>query len=198
MTTFISFVVAYLIGSISFSIIFTRAIKKVDIRNYGSGNAGATNTMRVLGKGPAIAVLLLDALKGVVAILIAKLLHLPEWAVDVTGLLAMVGHVWPIYHGFKGGKGVATTIGIFLILAPLATVITGIITIIIIAITRYVSLGSLFLILATPLLSYFFGASLSFIIVGLLLFVLSVYKHRENISRLIQGKENKLGAKKEA
>ncbi|WEG11385.1 glycerol-3-phosphate 1-O-acyltransferase PlsY [Pullulanibacillus sp. KACC 23026] len=196
MTTFIAFLVAYLIGSISFSIIFTKAIKKVDIRNYGSGNAGATNTMRVLGKGPAILVLLLDAIKGIVAILIAKLLHLPEWAVDVTGLLAMVGHVWPVYHGFKGGKGVATTIGIFLVLAPIPTVITGIITIIIIAVTRYVSLGSLFLILVTPLLSYFFGASVSFVIVGLILFLLSAYKHRENIVRLIHGNENKLGAKK--
>lgn len=198
MTTVIVFLVAYLIGAISFSIIFTKAIKKVDIRDYGSGNAGATNTMRVLGKGPAITVLLLDVLKGIVAVLIAYAFHLSDWAVAVTGLLAIVGHIWPVYYGFKGGKGVATTIGIFAVLHFIPTLIAGIITILIIAITRYVSLGSLFLILATPIIGYFMGTPTSFVVTGLIIFILSAYKHRANIGRLLKGNENKLGAKKEA
>lgn len=198
MITVLSFVLAYLIGAISFSIIFTKRIKKVDIREYGSGNAGATNTMRVLGKGPAIAVLLLDVLKGVVAILIAEAFHLSEWGIVLSGLFAIVGHVWPVYYGFKGGKGVATTIGVFMMISFLPTLIAGIITIIIIALTRYVSLGSLILILVAPLLAMVFHAPLAFTIVGLIIFLISAYKHRANISRLLKGTENKLGAKKEA
>lgn len=199
MTTVISILVAYFLGAISFSIIFTKSIKKVDIRDYGSGNAGATNTMRVLGKGPAILVLLLDVIKGIVPILLARyLFHLPDWAVALTGLAAIVGHIWPIYYGFKGGKGVATTIGVFAVIHFIPTLIAGIITIIVIAVTRYVSLGSLILILLTPILSYFFGAKSSFIIIGLIIFVISAYKHRANIGRLMKGNENKLGSKKEA
>jgi acyl phosphate:glycerol-3-phosphate acyltransferase len=198
LTTILSFLISYLIGAISFSIILTKRIKKVDIREYGSGNAGATNTMRVLGKGPAIAVLLLDVLKGVAAILIAEAFHLSEWGIVLSGFFAIVGHVWPIYYGFKGGKGVATTIGVFMMISFLPTLIAGIVTILVIAITRYVSLGSLILILVTPILAYFFHAPPSFTIVGLILFLISAYKHRENIRRLLKGTENKLGAKKGA
>jgi acyl phosphate:glycerol-3-phosphate acyltransferase len=198
LTTILSFLISYLIGAISFSIILTKRIKKVDIREYGSGNAGATNTMRVLGKGPAIAVLLLDVLKGVAAILIAEAFHLSEWGIVLSGFFAIVGHVWPIYYGFKGGKGVATTIGVFMMISFLPTLIAGIVTILLIAITRYVSLGSLILILVTPILAYFFHAPPSFTIVGLILFLISAYKHRENIRRLLKGTENKLGAKKGA
>jgi glycerol-3-phosphate acyltransferase PlsY len=198
LTSILSFLISYLIGAISFSIILTKRIKKVDIREYGSGNAGATNTMRVLGKGPAIAVLLLDVLKGVAAILIAEAFHLSEWGIVLSGFFAIVGHVWPIYYGFKGGKGVATTIGVFMMISFLPTLIAGIVTILLIAITRYVSLGSLILILVTPILAYFFHAPPSFTIVGLILFLISAYKHRENIRRLLKGTENKLGAKKGA
>jgi acyl phosphate:glycerol-3-phosphate acyltransferase len=198
MTTVLSFLISYLIGAISFSIIFTKRIKKVDIREFGSGNAGATNTMRVLGKGPAIAVLLLDVLKGVVAIWIAEAFHLSEWGIVLSGFFAILGHVWPVYYGFKGGKGVATTIGVFMMISFLPTLIAGILTIIVIALTRYVSLGSLLLILVTPILAIFFHAPLIFTIVGLILFLISAYKHRANISRLFNGTENKLGAKKGA
>ncbi|HSU80734.1 MAG TPA: glycerol-3-phosphate 1-O-acyltransferase PlsY [Candidatus Angelobacter sp.] len=198
MTTVLSVVIAYLIGAISFSIIFTKRIKKVDIREYGSGNAGATNTMRVLGKGPAIAVLLLDVLKGVVAILIAEAFHLSDWGIVLTGFFAIVGHVWPVYYGFKGGKGVATTIGVFMMISFLPTLIAGILTIIVIALTRYVSLGSLILILVAPIIAIFFHTPLSFTIVGLILFLISAFKHRANISRLLNGQESKLGAKKGA
>ena len=116
----------------------------------------------------------------------------------LTGFFAIVGHVWPVYYGFKGGKGVATTIGVFMMISFLPTLIAGILTIIVIALTRYVSLGSLILILVAPIIAIFFHTPLSFTIVGLILFLISAFKHRANISRLLNGQESKLGAKKGA
>lgn len=191
----VSFILAYLIGAISFSIIFTKFLKKDDIRKYGSGNAGATNTLRVLGKGPAVVVLLLDVLKGIVAILIALAFGLPDWAVAVTGLLAIVGHIWPIYYGLRGGKGVATTIGVICMLLLTPGLIAGVIAIILIVLTRYVSLGSLVFVILTPIIALIFGSyPSSYIIVTAIIAVLSIWKHRANIGRLLQGKENKLGS----
>ncbi|MFD2617654.1 glycerol-3-phosphate 1-O-acyltransferase PlsY [Terrilactibacillus laevilacticus] len=196
---FISFVLAYLIGSVSFSYLITKKIKKVDIRKEGSGNAGATNTLRVLGVGPAIGVLILDVLKGVVAILIAQALHLDLWAIALSGLCAILGHNFPVFFGFKGGKGVATTIGVFIMLLPIPFVIAGVIGLILIAITRYVSLGSIILIILTPTLSLIIGNySNSITAIGFLIVVLAIWQHRMNIVRLFHGEENKLGQKKEA
>lgn len=192
----LSFVLAYLIGAISFSIILTKIIKKEDIRQYGSGNAGATNTMRVLGKGPAVLVLLLDVLKGIVAIVIAMAFGLPDWAIAVTGLLAIVGHIWPIYYGFRGGKGVATTIGVICMLLLTPGLIAGAIAILLIILTRYVSLGSLIFSIFTPIIALLFGSHpISYIVVSAVIGVLAIWKHRANISRLLQGKENKIGSK---
>lgn len=190
------FIIAYLLGSISFSYEIAKRIKKIDIRNHGSGNAGATNTLRVLGIGPAILVLALDIAKGIVAVLIAKYLGVSPWAVAFTGLLAILGHNWPIYYGFRGGKGVATTIGVFAILNFLPTLIAGVITIIIIAITRYVSLGSLVLMILTPILTIFIGHyPMSYTYVDFVIMILAIIRHRANIQRLLTGKENKIGQK---
>lgn len=149
-------IIAYLIGSISFSYIFVKKIKKVDIRKHGSGNAGATNTLRILGKGPAILVLLLDAVKGIVAVLLGFLMELlflssglsffdqySGWTPAICGLLAILGHNYPVYYQFKGGKGVATTIGVIATLVFFPAIYVGIVAILAIVITRYVSLGSL-------------------------------------------------------
>nr|WP_308422142.1 glycerol-3-phosphate 1-O-acyltransferase PlsY [Pullulanibacillus camelliae] len=191
----VSCVIAYLLGSVSFSYILTRLIKKVDIRQYGSGNAGATNTARVLGTGPAIFVLILDILKGIVAVLIALAFHLSDWGVALSGLCAILGHVWPIYFGFKGGKGVATTIAVFLMLMWLPTLIAAIIALLLIALTRYISLGSLAFIL-TPIIALFLGGyPMSHIIVSAVIALLIIWKHRSNIKRLVQGNENKFGSK---
>ena len=192
----LSFILAYLIGAISFSIILTKIIKKEDIRQFGSGNAGATNTMRVLGKGPAIIVLLLDALKGIVAILIALAFGLPDWAIAVTGLLAIVGHIWPIYYGFRGGKGVATTIGVICMLLLMPGLIAGAMAILLIILTRYVSLGSLTFSIFTPIVALLFGSyPFSYIVISAIIGILAIWKHRANISRLLRGKENKIGSK---
>ncbi|WLD91839.1 glycerol-3-phosphate 1-O-acyltransferase PlsY [Alkalihalobacillus sp. AL-G] len=190
--------IGYLIGSISFSYLIAKKIKKVDIRTQGSGNAGATNTLRVLGWGPAIAVLLLDTFKGIAAVLISYWLGVEGWIAFFAGLFAIVGHNWPIYYGFRGGKGVATTIGVFAILVFQPTLIAGIIAILIIVFTRYVSLGSLLLMILTPILTALFGNyDSSYILLAVVISLLSIWRHRTNIIRLVKGTENKIGQRKE-
>ncbi|RYM05385.1 glycerol-3-phosphate 1-O-acyltransferase [Sporolactobacillus sp. THM7-7] len=197
MIIIVSFVIAYLIGAISFSYLITKKLKHIDIRKTGSGNAGATNTMRVLGVGPAVGVLLLDGLKGVAAVLLARLIGLPEWAVAFCGLFAVLGHDFPVYFGFRGGKGVATTIGVFFMMMPLYALISGIAAILIIVLTRFVSVGSLVLLLATPVLAWISGnypggGLAAFFLIA----ALGYFQHRGNISRLFHGTENKIGQKK--
>ncbi|RYL94875.1 glycerol-3-phosphate 1-O-acyltransferase [Sporolactobacillus sp. THM7-4] len=193
----VSLVIAYLIGSISFSYLITKKIKKIDIRKVGSGNAGATNTMRVLGTGPAAGVLLLDVAKGIIVVLIARWFGLSDWGVALSGLLAIVGHDFPVYFGFKGGKGVATTIGVFFMIMPLYALIAGIAAIVVIALTRYVSVGSLLFLLLTPVLGGIMGDfSAGMLFVSFLITALSFFQHRTNLYRLFHGKENKIGSKK--
>lgn len=197
---FISVIISYLIGSLSFSYILAKLLKKVDIRQYGSGNAGATNTLRVLGLGPAIAVLLLDCLKGIVAVFIG--LHFTDGNTVVaamSGIAAIVGHNWPIFFGFRGGKGVATTIGVLASLVFFSALISGIIAIISIFITRYVSLGSLIFIIGTTIFTWIFSGAFGYpdyytyflIVISLL----TIWRHRANIKRLIEGNERKIGEK---
>jgi glycerol-3-phosphate acyltransferase PlsY len=191
-----SAVLAYLLGSISFSYLITKLIMRDDIRKHGSGNAGATNTLRVLGIVPAVTVLLLDVFKGVLAVWIAVWMGGGDVALPVAGLMAIVGHNWPIYFGFRGGKGVATTIGVFATLFFWPALCAGAIAILLIVFTRYVSVGSLFFVAAAPFFSLFIGTFPPiFFIVGLLTAVLSFWKHRTNLKRLLNGTENKLGKK---
>jgi glycerol-3-phosphate acyltransferase PlsY len=194
---FVVFILSYLIGSISFSYLITKKIKKIDIRKTGSGNAGATNTQRVLGTGWAVGVLLLDVLKGVVCILIARTVGLTDWAVVASGLCAIIGHDFPVYFGFKGGKGVATTIGVFLMIFPLDALLAGVIAILVIVLTRYVSLGSLIFLLFSPLFAWLISkGSWPVLIPAFLMTALAFYQHRANIVRLVRGNENKLGKSK--
>ncbi|SDM77704.1 glycerol-3-phosphate acyltransferase PlsY [Fictibacillus solisalsi] len=188
------FIGAYLLGSISFSYIITKGFKKGDIRKLGSGNAGATNTLRVIGVGPAILVLLLDALKGIVPVWIALSLHYPLITAIVAGGMAIIGHNWPVYYGFKGGKGVATTIGVFVMASFFPSLIAGILVILIIALTRYVSLGSIVFMILTPVLMFVFrSVPVEAALMALLIGLLSIWRHRTNISRLLNGNERKLG-----
>lgn len=198
MLIILSIILSYLIGAVSFSYLITKKIKKIDIRKTGSGNAGATNTQRILGTGPAIGVLILDILKGIVCILIARfLLAVPDWAVVLSGFAAVLGHDFPVYYGFKGGKGVATTIGVFFMIMPIEALIAGLVTLAVIALTRYVSLGSLIFLLLTPVLGVFFGTfSNAVLLIMFLITVLAYFQHRANIIRLIHGNENKIGHKK--
>ncbi|MCF6137588.1 glycerol-3-phosphate 1-O-acyltransferase PlsY [Pseudalkalibacillus berkeleyi] len=198
MNIIFAIIIGYLIGSISFSYLIAKKIKKVDIRTQGSGNAGATNALRVLGWGPAITILLLDATKGIAAVLISNWVGVDSWIAFLAGLAAIIGHNWPIYYGFRGGKGVATTIGVFAILVFIPALIAGGVAILTIVLTRYVSLGSLIFMALTPILTIVMGDySTIYIILATLIGVLSLWRHRANVHRLIKGTESKIGQKKE-
>lgn len=191
-------IAAYLLGSVSFSYLIARLVKKIDIRDHGSGNAGATNTLRVLGKGPAISVLILDVVKGILAVWLGYWFSSEPIVPFLAGISAIIGHNWPVYFGFRGGKGVATTIGVFATLAFLPSLYAGIIAILSIFITRFVSLGSLIFVVLTPAFIFLLGGyPASYIWLGTMLAVVSVWRHRTNVKRLVSGTESKLGQKVE-
>lgn len=193
----IAVVVSYLIGSLSFSILVAKWVKGIDIRQHGSGNAGATNTLRVLGKGPGILVFLLDIGKGVLAVWIGRwLADGYEWVPALCGLASIVGHNWPVWFRFKGGKGIATTVGVMASLSFLPALVAGVIAIAVIALTRYVSLGSLLFAALTPIAIGIIHYESPELAVSLVLCVFAFVRHRSNIVKLAQGTENKLGAKK--
>lgn len=193
----IAVVISYLLGSVAFSIVIAKYVKGIDIRKHGSGNAGATNTLRVLGTGPAIAVISLDIAKGIAAVWIGHGLSGDnEWIPVLCGLASIVGHNWPIWFHFKGGKGIATTIGVLATLAFLPALYAGIIAILSIVFTRYVSLGSLLFVALTPIFigSFFYTPQL--LTISIIICIFAFVRHRSNIVKLMKGTENKLGAKK--
>lgn len=200
MALFVSVLVGYLLGSISFSYIFVKKIKKVDIRQQGSGNAGATNTLRVLGVGPAVAVLLLDTLKGILAVLLGLYLGGKGLAPALAGLAAILGHNWPVFLRFKGGKGVATTIGVLATLVFWPALYAGILAILSIVVTRFVSLGSLLFLVLTTLITivsrdHFQQYPIEYLYLVIIVMILSFWRHRANIGRLLKGTESKIGQK---
>ncbi|WP_312853945.1 glycerol-3-phosphate 1-O-acyltransferase PlsY [Thermoactinomyces mirandus] len=194
----ISILISYLLGSISFSYLFTRWLKGVDIRNYGSGNAGATNTLRVLGTGPAAIVFVLDALKGVASVGIGNWMsHGDHIMMVVCGIAAVVGHNWPVFLRFRGGKGIATTVGVAASCFFGATLISGILAILFIAVTRYVSLGSLVLTIFIPIVMWIMNYSGLMIGLMLIITAMAILRHKQNISNLIHGTERKIHFKGE-
>jgi glycerol-3-phosphate acyltransferase PlsY len=217
-TSIIVAIIAYLLGSIPFGYILVRVFTGADVRAQGSGNIGATNVARTGKKGLAIATLVLDAVKGFVAVIGGY--QYITWATRdlmikatpgfdrsdmyfngaaIAALFAILGHMYPVWLKFKGGKGVATGLGVFLALAPKAVLIVLVCFMIVVAITRYVSLGSIVAAALFPIAFYYMqprhGTPLN---LGMISGVsaLIIWKHRENIRRLIAGNENKLGAKK--
>jgi acyl phosphate:glycerol-3-phosphate acyltransferase len=189
----IAFLIGYLLGSIPFGLILTKLAGTQDLRSIGSGNIGATNVLRTGRKGLAAATLLLDALKGTAAVIIAGSMGAPNAAM-LAALGAFLGHLFPVWLKFKGGKGVAVYIGVLLGLFPLGALIFCAIWLAIAFTTRYSSLSALIASFVTPLILWWFGhstlASL-FAVLTLLLF----YMHRENIQRLLAGTEGKIGQK---
>ncbi|ASS77177.1 acyl-phosphate glycerol 3-phosphate acyltransferase [Tumebacillus algifaecis] len=188
--------IAYLLGSISTSTILAKKVAGIDIRKHGSGNAGATNTLRVLGPKLAGIVLVLDASKGVIAVLLAKLLAMPDLVVAGSAIAVIVGHNWPIFFRFRGGKGIATTIGAVLALVTVPALLAGAVGLLVLYATRYVSLAALSFTALLPLCSYLLQAPDQFVWFTSAAFVLSLWVHRANIGRLVAGRENKLGAKR--
>lgn len=185
---------SYLLGSISFSILISKKLIGTDIRQHGSGNAGATNTLRVLGKGPAIIVLILDLLKGSLAVALAYWLA-PDsnWVPVLSGLAAILGHNWPIFFSFRGGKGVATTVGVMVTLAIIPVLFSAAMALAVIALTRYVSLGSLVFVTILPAVLLLINGSIPVLIASIFVLILSYIRHSANISNLLKGRERKLG-----
>lgn len=193
-------IIAYLLGSINTSIIVSKIMIGDDIRNHGSGNAGATNTLRTVGKKGAIFVVLGDILKAVIAVLIAKLISASPNAVYIAGLGAVIGHNFPLYFRFKGGKGIIVSTVAILFADPILGLITMAVAILIMAVSRYVSLGSILgAVLFVALALVFRNDNAEFIVFGIMLAFLAIYMHRSNIARLLAGNENKLnfGSKEE-
>lgn len=191
MKHFIIFILGYFIGTISSSYLIGKFAGNIDIRKHGSGNLGATNTLRVLGLKAGIGVLLADFLKGVAATLIGIWIG-GEFGGLMGGLGAIVGHNWPVFLGFKGGKGIATSLGLIFTLFPKIGAILVVCGIIIIAATRYVSLASLVGSIMFPILVAVFNYDLIYVIISIVIAVLAIYRHRSNIERLINGNENKI------
>mgnify|MGYP001167582110 FL=1 len=195
---------AYLIGAIPFSIIAGKVLKGIDVREYGSGNAGATNTFRVLGKKTGIPVLLLDVFKGFLAVdLVWFTSYVPSTEIYINlqlafGIAAVLGHVFPIYAGFRGGKGVATLLGFMIGIFPEAAFISIIVFLITLLFSKYVSLSSIFAGLFFPFGVYYLSENVvpTMMIFSIFVPVLLIATHQRNIERLVRGDENKVKLRK--
>lgn len=207
----VAVILAYLIGSINFAVIFSAVFMKKDVRELGSGNAGTTNVMRNGGFLPGALTFLCDALKGFVASFIGLKIFeyishfegewsMPIYGALVCGLACMLGHVFPIFFGFKGGKGVATSVGIFYVCNPLAITLGLVAFALILLTTKYVSLSSLIATVAVVTLSIVFYDTNAYLLPQIILVVamgaIVFLKHTENIKRLIHGTESKIGSKR--
>ena len=197
-------VAAYLIGSVNSSILISRIVSGDDIRKSGSGNAGATNMLRTMGKKYAVITLIIDILKGVIAVLAArwaKSIGMPDGADYIAGVCVVLGHNFPVFFGFKGGKGVATSLGVLLALDWKMGIVVLVFALAIMAATRYVSLGSILAaVLFAALEITMMIANRSFdavrFVCVMILAVLLIARHHANIGRLFKGTENRLGSKK--
>ncbi len=204
----ITAIIAYLIGSVNFSVILSKKMAGFDVREKGSGNAGTTNMLRSVGKKAAALTLICDVLKGVVAILIAMFIG---WAfkvenqsllVQIAGIAVVLGHTFPIFFGFKGGKGVATSLGILIMSNWQIGLICLVFGVLLIALTRMVSLGSCAAAVLFPVLTLFITDNYiveqgsGYFIYSIILAVIVLFNHRSNIKRIMSGTENRISFKK--
>ena len=205
-------IIAYLIGSINFSVIISKKVAGFDVREKGSGNAGTTNMLRAVGKKAAAVTLICDVLKGVVAIGIAIILGNivkdinRELLIQVAGIAVVLGHTFPVFFGFKGGKGVATSLGILLLSNWQIGLICLVFGIVLIILTRMVSLGSCAAAVLFPVLTLFINehytvltdgkSGSTYFIYSVILAIIVLYNHRSNIKRILSGTENKISFKK--
>lgn len=181
---------AYLIGSLPFGYLIVRMTGRGDVRQTGSGGTGATNVSRRAGKAAGVVTLMLDALKGAIAVLIATRFS-EGWVIAAAAIAVIVGHIFPVWLGFRGGKGVATAVGVFSVLAPWALLCAGIVFLIVVLLTRYVSLGSITAAAIIPVVSWFTGLTLPTLTSAAVCAALVIFAHRANIARLLNGTEPK-------
>lgn len=187
-------IISYFIGNFSTSYVLGKLIKNIDIRNYGSGNAGATNALRVFGAKFAAATFLIDALKGTLAVIICSKIMGFDGEL-LAGISVIIGHNWPVILKFKGGKGMASTIGVMLTVNYLTAIICIFLGLLVVFKTKYVSLASIVAVSLLPIVGVltYRPFNINFFIFTLMLSVMAVYRHKSNIVRLINGKEHKIG-----
>lgn len=193
MELLITVIVAYLIGNLSPSYVLGKLAKDIDIREHGSGNAGTTNVLRVMGKKFAALTFIVDALKGIIAVVLIQHFYGANYAM-VAGIFVVVGHNWPIILKFKGGKGVATSIGLILVINPLYGILAILVGIAALWKTKIVSVGSMVGMISFAILVLFF--SKEHMIFALVLAAMTIYRHKENIQRLMRGEEKTISRKK--
>jgi len=188
----------YLLGSIPFGYIVGKLFKKIDIRELGSGNIGATNVFRILGPSLAFVVLIGDVGKGILSIYLVHFLNIDNSLIStIAGLAVICGHDWSLFLGFKGGKGIATTFGVVFVLNPTISILALIIWGVVLITTRYVSLSSIFAVISIFILTILFKQPYEYIIFSAIILILGIFRHKENIERLKLKKERKIGEKVE-
>jgi acyl phosphate:glycerol-3-phosphate acyltransferase len=193
----VSIILSYLLGAVPFGLLFSKLFSDVDVRTIGSGNIGATNVLRAAGKNAAVLTLLADGLKGLIPVLVVNRIFQNDAVTALSGAAAVLGHVFPIYLKFKGGKGVATSYGVVLAVAPwtgfVCLVVWGLVAII----WRYSSLSALISFACYPVMTFFNGTppSKPYGLLSLFIFGMIYYRHRENIRRLLSGTEPRIGGK---
>ncbi|HHV93530.1 MAG TPA: glycerol-3-phosphate 1-O-acyltransferase PlsY [Firmicutes bacterium] len=187
-------VISYLVGSIPFGLIVGKLWAGIDVREYGSGNIGTSNVLRTVGPWAAITVFALDVAKGAFAVYLASLSG-EEYLRILAGVAAIAGHNWPVYLRFKGGKGVATSLGVVITLMPVIALSLLGVWIIVVGITRYISLASLAAACLFPVFLIAFNAPWTYVVAGFLISAFAIHRHRDNIKRLLSGTEHKIGEK---
>ncbi|MGM9540281.1 glycerol-3-phosphate 1-O-acyltransferase PlsY [Anaerovibrio sp.] len=188
--------ISYLLGSIPNGLILGKTVWGVDLRQHGSKNIGATNAWRTIGKAGGISIFALDFLKGAISAYLGLHLGGSELAGIICGLLAIAGHSWSVFLSFKGGKGVATGLGVIAALMPTVTLIVFAVWFAIVYFTGYVSLGSIIGAALVPILALFFGLHTEFLVLGLIAAAFIIFRHKSNIERLLNGTESKIKAAK--
>ncbi len=194
MSLFLVCALAYVLGSIPNGLVLCRLIWHIDIREYGSHNIGATNVWRTLGKGPGFLVFFLDFLKGLLGVWFGLVISGEPLALVLGGVFAIVGHSASLFLGLKGGKGVATGLGVIAMLMPLPTLLVFLVWLAIVYLTKYVSLGSIVGAALVPVLSFVFHLPTEYTVFGVFAAVLIIYRHKANIGRLLNGTESKIKA----
>jgi acyl phosphate:glycerol-3-phosphate acyltransferase len=184
--------IGYLVGSIPFAFLLSRR-RGIDLRTVGSGNVGATNVLRTSGVPMAVAAMILDALKGSIAVLVAARMSIGPATPVAAGLASVIGHIYPVWLGFRGGKGVATAAGVFGVLAPAALAVASGVFILAVLITRYVSVGSLAGAVTLAVAAAASGGSAAVAAGAIATAVVIVHRHRGNLSRLVAGTERRVG-----
>ena len=188
--------ICYLLGSIPFGYIVGKLFKKIDIREFGSGNIGATNAFRILGPSLASFVVIGDIGKGIFSIYLVQYFNIDNLLIlTIAGLAVICGHDWSLFLGFKGGKGIATTFGVVFALNPTISILALIIWGVVVITTRYVSLSSIFAVISIFIFTILFKQPYEYIIFSAIILILGIFKHKENIERLKSKKERKIGEK---